>query len=710
MTLPPKVTISKIQHSFTSNLKYKHFFLGLLFISTIIILSLPFINFSNDPLKHFEKINLNNVHKLVEVKLSLEEPSRSPRDLKCTHWDCFNIYNCGRTGHDRIAVYVYPLRKYVDANGVPVTESISKEYYQLLKAIVSSKYYTSNPEEACIYVPSIDTLNEERILLNFTSQALNQLPYWSNGENHLIFNLVSGRAPDFSTVVPLDVGRALVAGADFDSFSFRYGFDVAMPAYSPLAATMGQIRNVHFKRFRKVISSQLNIDPYYLDVLQSLKASHPQELLLLDACHPHRYVTRCDVIEATHHRYPDVLTSATFCLMFRGERRGQYVLLEAMAANCIPVIVMDAYVMPFENVIDWKRVAIFIMESQLSSLMDVLSGVSEKKVGEMRESLKFLYDTYFSSMEKIVLTALDVIQDRVYPHRAKTYDEWNMLPKEVNYNPLFYPSTAVRSNGFTAVILTYDRVQSLFLLIERLSKVPSLMKIVVVWNNQKKNPPPMSEFPKIAKPINVIKTKANKLSNRFYPYPEIETEAILHIDDDIVMLTSDEVEFAFEVWREFPDRIVGFPSRMHVWNNVTNSWGYESEWLNEISMVLTGAAFLHKYWSYLYTNALPSNIRDWVDEEMNCEDIAMNFLVANITNKPPIKVTPRKKFKCPECTNNEMLSADKGHMEARSNCVDRFAKIFGRMPLNSVEFRADPVLFKDAFPEKLKRFNNIGSL
>lgn len=55
----------------------------------------------------------------------------------------------------------------------------------------------------------------------------------------------------------------------------------------------------------------------------------------------------------------------------------------------------------------------------------------------------------------------------------------------------------------------------------------------------------------------MIRTKANKLSNRFYPYEEIETEAILTIDDDIVMLTADELDFGYEVWREFPDRIVG---------------------------------------------------------------------------------------------------------------------------------------------------------
>jgi hypothetical protein len=49
-----------------------------------------------------------------------------------------------------------------------------------------------------------------------------------------------------------------------------------------------------------------------------------------------------------------------------------------------------------------------------------------------------------------------------------------------------------------------------------------------------------------------------------------------------------------QVWREFPERIVGFPSRTHVWDNTTQRWKYESEWTNQISMVLTGAAFHHK--------------------------------------------------------------------------------------------------------------------
>ena len=35
---------------------------------------------------------------------------------------------------------------------------------------------------------------------------------------------------------------------------------------------------------------------------------------------------------------------------------------------------------------------------------------------------------------------------------------------------------------------------------------------------------------------------------------------------------------------------------------------------------------------------MPQSIRQWVDVHMNCEDIAMNFLIANYSGLPPMKV------------------------------------------------------------------------
>lgn len=179
-----------------------------------------------------------------------------------------------------------------------------------------------------------------------------------------------------------------------------------------------------------VTSSQISIDPYYVDALQELAFQYP-ELLILDECTPFNYTERCEIISNKKYAYPDILKQSSFCLVFRGKRTGQFVLLEALAANCIPVIVMDSPVMPFGNVIDWQRAAVFIMEEYLHTLMSVLKDISEQKIAEMRKQVRFLYSKYFSSLKKITETTLDIIQDRVYPHWTRTYDDWNLRPSEV---------------------------------------------------------------------------------------------------------------------------------------------------------------------------------------------------------------------------------------------------------------------------------------
>lgn len=57
----------------------------------------------------------------------------------------------------------------------------------------------------------------------------------------------------------------------------------------------------------------------------------------------------------------------------------------------------------------------------------------------------------------------------------------------------------------------------------------------------------VTDWPKTEVPLKIVQTTANKLSNRFFPYREIETEAVLSLDDDIIMLTLDEIEFGFQV-------------------------------------------------------------------------------------------------------------------------------------------------------------------
>lgn len=258
---------------------------------------------------------------------------------------------------------------------------------------------------------------------------------------------------------------------------------------------------------------------------------------------------------------------------------------------------------------------------------------------------------------------------------------------------------------FTIVILTYEREQVLMDSLGRLFGLPYLNKVIVVWNSPK---PPLEDlrWPDIGVPVVVIKASRNSLNNRFLPFDAIETEAILSVDDD-AHLRHDEILHGFRVWREQKDRIVGFPGRFHAWDtNSHNAWNYNSNYSCELSMVLTGAAFFHRHYTYLYSFWMPQAIRDKVDEYMNCEDIAMNFLVSHFTRKPPVKVTSRWTFRCPGCPVS--LSEDDTHFQERHKCINFFAKVYGYTPLLNTQFRADSILFKTRIPhDKQKCFKFI---
>ncbi|OWR45767.1 putative exostosin-2 isoform 2 [Danaus plexippus plexippus] len=567
---------------------YHRFFVGLLlFILISLVLTVVFNLFAGSA-PHadiYESVNLEALSLPIRNIVSRSR-SADPRWTNCTYWHCFNVYKCGRRGHNKITIYIYPLTEYRNENGKAISH-FSREFYEILSTIKRSKYYTPNPEDACLLVPSIDTLNQIGFSSEYVSKALQSLEHWNNGENHLIFNMVAGVSPNYNTVIDLNTSKAIIAGAGYDTWTFRYGFDISIPLYSYIAQRINSSQPKQ-KSFM-IISSQTNIPSDYLAQLQSI-ASSSNDLLLLDRCKDAStdYTKRCEYTTGKMFDYPDVLKEGMFCLVVRSARLAQPVLMDVIASQCIPIIIADAIIMPFNSHIDWNKIALFVPEENIKNLVRIVHSVSKERKGEMYWQLRWVYERYFSSIEKLTLTTLEIINEKVFPLSARMYEDWN-VPEHLYgpVNPLFLPVTAPKSPGFTAVILTYDRVGSLFTLVRQLVRTPSLAKILVIWNNQKKPPPPSSEWPVVNKPLKVIRTKENKLSNRFFPYDEIDTECQLTIDDDIIMLTPDELEFGFDVWREFPDRIVGFPSRLHVWDNTTHTWKYHSEWTNQISMVRT---------------------------------------------------------------------------------------------------------------------------
>lgn len=151
----------------TSAIKY--FLLDRLGLSgACVIAVLVLLFFIPQHLKNSDVLDLNDIQ---HVRFDKDAELARKRNPNSSFYDSFNIYRCGNH-HNKVTIYVYPLMKFVDENS---STWISKEFYRILKTLVDSPYYTSNPNEACIFVPSIDMLNQNLIDKNLIGKALASL-------------------------------------------------------------------------------------------------------------------------------------------------------------------------------------------------------------------------------------------------------------------------------------------------------------------------------------------------------------------------------------------------------------------------------------------------------------------------------------------------------------------------------------------------------
>ncbi len=176
----------------------------------------------------------------------------------------------------------------------------------------------------------------------------------------------------------------------------------------------------------------------------------------------------------------------------------------------------------------------------------------------------------------------------------------------------------------------------------------------------------------------------DSLNNRFRPLQGPHFDAILSVDDDMRIPCAD-LNLAYEVWRGSPRSLVGFMPRVHLRQSngklVYRCW-WRVWWHGLYSIILTKAAIMHHDFFALYTNQMPQAVRDLVDRERNCEDIAMQFLIANATTLPPIYVKGHLDDKGALngiSTSQDVASAQ--HMSARSDCLNELETIFQGVPL-----------------------------
>jgi len=283
----------------------------------------------------------------------------------------------------------------------------------LHKAILNSSFVTHSPDDATLffipfyqacYIHSADnsTKSVDDALFHVWNLVRTEWSHWnaSHGRNHFwILTHDRGMHTLFSNTnlaiwdTKKDIlnSFALTVTSQTDWF-FRPGWDIAIPPFTEAGFLSYKGVERVYPENRTVFASFKGVIPptqhwsYSNGIRQHLFAT--------------RYSTNFSVYGAwgglgdddpRNWSYGDYMVNSVFCLCPPGLVAWTPRVVNAVVSGCIPVIVSDAYYLPFRNLLDYSQFSIHVAEKDVGTIKERLDAIPLKKVREMQSELKNVY-------------------------------------------------------------------------------------------------------------------------------------------------------------------------------------------------------------------------------------------------------------------------------------------------------------------------------
>lgn len=615
---------------------------------------------------------------------------------QCSMPRCFNLSRC--LAQPDFKVFVYRTSN---------ESALSLAYANILKVLRESAMYTDDPELACVFVLGVDTIDRDRRSESYVKHVddlIKRLPpdLWNEGRNHIVFNLYHGTYPDYSDHdLGFDAGYAIIARASANEQVFRPDFDLSFPLFHkehPLRTTIEPLWGLNLKdeymvsfkgkRYVYGIGSETRDSLYHLHNARSA--------VMVTTCKHNsdwkKYEDeRCaeDNVEYERWNYEETMSNSTFCLTPRGRRLGSFRFLESLRLGCIPVVLSDDWVLPFSEVIDWTQAAVIAHEDAVLTISDVLNAIPLSRVVHMKQQARALYQRYFSSVEKIVLTSMRIVKERINRQRGERKYNWNNIFEGIQLS-----DAAQKQFDCTVVIQATAKVSGrLNRLVQLLSKIKLIKKIMVLWPVSRGIAPFPENFATDT-PVEVVLVHSSEQSSFFNAARSTHKDLVgdwVVILDERVTITRDDFLFASEIAQLEPDRLLGFYSASHKKNGKT--WTIETKPTSEYSVILLHFIFFHRTYLSLFYDWIPRPALEIASRIPQCSAVLLNMMLSEVTGKSPILIANR--------VNEQWM-----HSKNYSTCLNKLTSaVWPSGPsLVTSQGRVDPLLFLDNVGSYRKKF------
>ncbi|CEF69760.1 Exostosin-3 [Strongyloides ratti] len=371
-----------------------------------------------------------------------------------------------------------------------------------------------------------------------------------------------------------------------------------------------------------------------------------------------------------------------FCYILKVTENFEELVVLLIALKCVPLINEEwLNLLPLiDNDHKWNKALISLKSIHFYNkkyLFNIDVPISD--IDEMKEYGKRLIVWNFIMVSSIafnIVYYLEVLYTGI--NIKKTIEAIPLYKEDENLFKHERLKKELITDKYTVITLAYQRDREVNLSLIQYDNISYVDKVIIVWNDQNTtNIPKKEKWNKSNVPVFFIKTKKNSMNNRYLPYDIIKTECIFFLDDDI-RITKKLLNKSFDLWKMNKNIIIGYYPRLTgKGTNIT----YFLEKKESYDLILLGLSLVHKNYIYNYSYKMSKKIRDIVDETMNCDDIAFNFMVSIFSNKPNILFTKGIDLsRCRKCYHKGLFFR-KDHLSTRTNCLNIFSNLYGINPM-----------------------------
>lgn len=114
--------------------------------------------------------------------------------------------------------------------------------------------------------------------------------------------------------------------------------------------------------------------------------------------------------KATDELYEGLLQNSIFAFVPRGDANFSYRLLEVMSFGCIPVILSDGWVLPFDRVLHWNTFSLSFGSDAIPMIPGVLGSLSGNEISGRFKEVQRIYEAHFKDLDCIVETLFSELE------------------------------------------------------------------------------------------------------------------------------------------------------------------------------------------------------------------------------------------------------------------------------------------------------------